>query len=595
MKIKYLLSMAIAAFASLNSFGQTSTISGHVFNDLNNDSLYESGEGLSNIKVWLFDLNESSTKYRVIPVDSVVTDANGLYTFSNIAASDYQVRVMITSMPTTISRAVIDNDSYPNGLTNVMAVNGTSAYNNINFGFGYTSVAPTFTSDRIFQWNSSNTFINTTSQKYNLTPETCNGNPFNPTITWKTDRTSTPGGGYGSNTYPQAYFPGAAQGVDWPGNLKGGINTLDTTFQIDFGGPDYNPVNNDRQTTTIIFSNSVDNVKFSIYDIDHADPQRATGRIDHVKVTGYDGASPGMPVILNPSTAPWNTVSGNTIYGFADYPIWSYSLQYNSQNQDHGTVNVYFQNKIDSIVIEYEEWAPVMLPGNGVNDATPAAAAPDYDWVPRLAPNAPTTRGISIGSIDYSFYCNAAMPVTLVNFATLQNGCNSVLQWQTSFEQNLNSFEIEYSTDGSNFKMISSVKAKDISTGSNYQYPVSSSGVIGYYRLRMTDFDGQFKLSNIVSVNPCNKNTTFSIAPNPINQGENFGITIYSADNNSRQGIIEVFNANGTKILQQSTSISQGNNIVSINSSSMAAGVYLIRLVDGNNNFIGNSQKIIVR
>src|ERR1022692_2043158 len=594
MNLKYILATVLATFFISISFGQSSAISGHVFNDLNNDSLYEAGEGLPNIKVWLFDLKENSIKFRVIPVDSVVTDANGLYTFSNVAASDYQVRVMITSMPTTITRAVVDNDSYPNGLTNVMGVDGSSAYPNINFGFGYTSIAPTFTSDTSFQWNSSNTFINTPTQTYNLASVTCNGTTYNPSITWKTDRTNL----VGTEQFPLASpsaISGPDEGPDWPGNLKGGINTLDTTFTLYFGGDTYNPVNNDRQTTTILFSNSVDNVKFSIYDIDHADPQRATGRIDHVKVTGYDGASPGMPVILNPSTAPWNTVSGNTIYGFADYPIWSYSLQYNSQNQDHGTVNVYFQNKIDSIVIEYEEWAPVMLPGNGVNDATPAAAAPDYDWVPRLAPNAPTTRGISIGSIDYSFYCNAAMPVTLVNFATLQNGCNSVLQWQTSFEQNLNSFEIEYSTDGSNFKMISSVKAKDISTGSNYQYPVSSSGVIGYYRLRMTDFDGQFKLSNIVSVNPCNKNTTFSIAPNPINQGENFGITIYSADNNSRQGIIEVFNANGTKILQQSTSISQGNNIVSINSSSMAAGVYLIRLVDGNNNFIGNSQKIIVR
>jgi hypothetical protein len=595
MKLKYLLSMAIAAFSFLNSFGQTSTISGYVFNDLNNDSLYESGEGLSNIKVWLFDLNESSTKYRVIPVDSVVTDVNGLYTFSNVAATDYQVRVMMASMPPTISRAVVDNDAYPNGLTNVMGVDGSSAYNNINFGFDYASVAPTFTSDRIFQWNSSNTFINTTSQTYNLTPETCNGNPFNPTITWKTDRTNTPGGSYGTNTYPQAYYPGAILGVDFPGNLKGGINPLDTTFQLIFGDNSYTPVNNDRQNTTVIFSNSVDNVKFSIYDIDQADPQRATGRIDHLKVTGYDGATPVMPVILSPSAAPWNTVSGNTIYGFADYPIWSYTLPYNSQNQDHGTVNVYFQNKIDSIVIEYEEWAPVMLAGKGVDDATPAAAAPDYDWVDRLAPNAPTSRGISIGSIDYSFYCNAAMPVSLANFAALQNGCNSVLQWKTSFEQNLNYFGIEYSTDGSNFQTIGSVKASDFLTGSSYLYPVPPSGVIGYYRLRMTDYDGDYKLSNIVSINPCYNNTSWSVAPNPINRGDNLMITIYSADNNSKQSIIEVFDSYGNKILQQSAGLSQGNNMLPLNTSKMASGVYLIRLIDGNNNGIGNSQKIIVR
>ena len=595
MKKKYLLSMIIASIILSNSFGQSSTISGHVFNDQNNDSLYESGEGLSNIKVWLFDLNENSTKFRVVPVDSVVTDANGSYTFSSVKASDYQVRVMIASMPPTITRAVVDHDLYPNGLTNVMGVDGSSSYPNINFGFGFTSVAPAFTSNRVFQWNASNTFINTTSQTYNLTPETCNGNPVNPTITWKTDRTNAPGGGYGTNTYPQAYFPGAIQGVDWPGNLKGGINTLDTTFQLIYGGNGYTSVNNDRQTTTIIFSNSVNNVKFSIYDIDHADPQRATGRIDHVKVTGYDGASPVMPVILSPSAAPWNTVSGNTIYGFADYPILSYTLAYNSQNQDHGTVNVYFQNKIDSIVIEYEEWAPVMLQGKGVSDATPAANAPSYDWVDRLAPNAPTSRGISIGRIDYSFYCQFATPVSLVNFEALQNGCNSSLQWQTSFEQNLDYFGIEYSTDGTNFKSLNSVTAKDLASGSSYQYRVPSSGVIGYYRLKMADYDGNYKLSNVVSINPCNNISTLSVAPNPISQGENIMITLYSPDNNSKRAIIEVFDANGAAILKQNASISQGNNLISINSSNMMSGVYLIRISDGNNIGIGNSQKIIVK
>ena len=594
MNLKYILATVLATFFISISFGQSSTISGHVFNDLNNDSLYEAGEGLPNIKVWLFDLKENSIKFRVIPVDSIVTDANGLYTFSNVAASDYQVRVMITSMPTTITRAVVDNDSYPNGLTNVMGVDGSSAYPNINFGFGYTSIAPAFTSDTSFQWNSSNTFINTPTQTYNLASVTCNGTTYNPTITWKTDRTNL----VGTEQFPLASpsaISGPDEGPDWPGNLKGGINTLDTTFTLYFGGDTYNPVNNDRQTTTILFSNSVDNVKFSIYDIDHADPQRATGRIDHVKVTGYDGASPVIPVILSPSAAPWNTVSGNTIYGFADYPIWNYTLAYNSQNQDHGTVNVYFQKKIDSIVIEYEEWAPVMLPGKGVLDATPAASAPANDWVDRLAPNAPTTRGISIGRIDYSFDCLFLMPVSLINFSALQSGCNSVLQWKTSFEQNLNYFGIEYSSDGTNFQMINSVKAKNIAKGSSYQYPVAPSGVIGYYRLRMTDKDGNYQFSNIVSITPCAQSFTWSVAPNPFNQGDNFTATIYSGTNNTYQGSIEIFDANGNKILNQSTSISQGNNIVPINTSKLTPGVYLIRLVDGNNNLIGNSQKIIVR
>ena len=601
MKQKIFLTAIVTAFVLSISFGQ-STISGYVFNDLNNDSLYEPGEGISNIKVWLFDLNAVAPRYRVIPIDSVVTNASGFYSFIGVLTGNYQVRVMITSMPPTITRAVIDPDPYPNGLTNVTTV-GSSAYPNTNFGYANTAIAPSFTSDRTFRWNASDSFVNTYSQTYPLASEVCGGTTFNPTITWTTDRIITPGAaaGYGTSTFPEANMAAAAApmgGQNWPGNLKGGINTLDSTFVLINGGSSYTTVNNDRITVTIQFSNPVNNVKFSFYDIDHADPQVATGRIDHVNVTGYDLSNPVNPIILSPSAAPWNTVSGNNICGFDDYPIWRYTTAYNSGNEDHGTVNVYFQQRIETIVIQYEEWAPVLIVGKGINDASIPANAPiESSWSPRSGAYAPTWRGISIGSISYSLDCaDIILPVSLQNFEAVQNGCNSTLEWETSYEQNLDNFGIERSTDGVNFQLVGTVQAKNISSGSDYQYPISSTGGVDFYRLKMTGKSGDSQLSNIVSIAPCNnKNITWNIAPNPINQGNNFTITISSGQNIAQQGSLIIFDSNGKKIFQKNTSIGPGDNPVTLSTSMMASGIYLIRLLDANNNAIGDPQKIIVK
>jgi hypothetical protein len=601
MKNKFFLVAILSTILFSISFGQ-STFSGYVFNDLNNDSLYEPGEGISNIKVWLFDLNAVAPRYRVVPIDSVVTSASGLYTFSGIVAGNYQVRVMIASMPATITREVVDPDSYPNGLTNVTA-NGSSVYANINFGYANTAIAPVFTSGRTFKWNANDSFVNTYAQTYPLTSEICGGTTFNPTITWTTDRIITPGAaaGYGASTYPEANSAAAAApmgGQNWPGNLKGGINTLDSTFVLINGGSAYTTVNNDRLTITIQFSNPVINVKFSIYDIDHADPQVATGRIDHVNVTGYDLSNPVNPVILSPSAVPWNTVSGNNICGFADYPVWNYSTAYNSGNEDHGTVNVYFQQRIETIVIQYEEWAPVLIVGEGINDASiPANAPNESSWSPRSGATAPTFRGISFGSINYTFDCaDIILPVSLENFEAVQNGCNSNLEWETSYEQNLDYFGIEHSSDGVNFQVVGSVQAKNIISGSDYQYSISSSGGVDFYRLKMAGKSGSSQLSNIVSISPCNnKNITWNIVPNPINLGNDFTVTISSGQNNAQQGSLIIFDSNGKKIFQKNTNIGPGDNPVTLNTSMMASGIYLIRLLDANNNAIGDPQKIIVK
>lgn len=595
MKKNLLLTWVLCIWLFSISFGQ-STISGRVYNDISGNNSYDPGEELSNVSVWLLDYDAVAPYYRVSPILTASTNASGVYTFSNVSSGNYQVRVMQSAIPSTITRHIFDNDAYPNGLTDLYAVDGSSTYADINFGFAPTSVAPVFSSTRNFNWNSGNNFINQTSQNYNLPSETCGGLTYNPTITWSSDRTNMPGGGYGTNSYPEASNPGSILSQNYPGNNKGGIHPADNTFQLIYGGASYNSINNDRQTTTIQFSNSVIFTKFSIYDIDHADPQVASGRIDHVKVTGYDGATAVMPVLVNPSSAPWNTVSGNNICGLADYPLNGYTTPFNSQNEDHGTINVYFVSKIDKIVIEYEEWAPVMLPGKGINDATPPGLATnEASWSLREAPNAPTGRGVFIGSIDYTFDCITVLPVSLEKFEAIKNGCDVMLSWQTAHEQNLDHFEIEYAADGTNFTTLNKVNAKNISSGSHYRYAVAEIAEKAFYRIKMVDKDGRHQFSNVISVTNCLNDNCWKIAPNPVNKGAEFIATVYLKDNKNKQLSLLMYDANGNKIFQKKQHCNQGENTISVNTNKLTAGIYLVELLDGNNKRIDILRKIIVK
>lgn len=585
-----LLFFLLISLVSKTGFSQSSIV-GKIYNDINNNLLYDTGEELPGIKVWLFEYSSVAPYYRVQPIIEVFTDGSGDYSFAGLAAGNYQVRVGVSSLPATLCRAVADNDSYPNGLTDLNGVNGTSAYTQVNFGFASNLSTPSFSSARTFKWNTTNTFAGgQLSNSFNLTPEMCNILTYNPVITWTTSKSCAPGvaNGFGSEQFPQAGTNGLF-GNNWPGNSKGGIDPSDTTFQIDMGGNIcYNPVNNDRQTTTISFDNPVKNVKFSIYDIDHADPQRFSGRIDHVTITGYLGSIPVMPVIINPSAAPWNTISGNTVTGFIDYPITTYTAAYNSGNADHATVNVYFQTTITSIVVDYEEYSPFLLLGKGILDGTPPVSANNESfWGNRL----PTVRGIGIGSIGYTFDCQYILPLTLLSYNVSENNCFPVLKWSVANSVNFKQFEVERSSDGYVFKPIATIPQQTYNTQYQFtdQLPINGNN---YYRLRFRDNDGRNSMGPVAYLNlSCRQQKMISINPNPVT-GKS--MEMYIQGYNKGNYTIQLFNVNMQKVYLSPVSVSEQGIGHAVVPATWASGIYFLALKDYQG-ITGKMQKIVIQ
>jgi len=93
----------------------------------------------------------------------------------------------------------------------------------------------------------------------------------------------------------------------------------------------------------------------------------------------------------------------------------------------------------------------------------------------------------------------AAVPV-LADFRVTASECNAMLNWQTVANSAVDSFEVEYGTDGSQFSKVGSVAGKPVPAGSVYEYVRDQGNGRGYYRLKILEKAGKYTYSKIISV-----------------------------------------------------------------------------------------------
>lgn len=167
------------------------------------------------------------------------------------------------------------------------------------------------------------------------------------------------------------------------------------------------------------------------------------------------------------------------------------------------------------------------------------------------------------------FFPGGSLPITLSDFSAAKTNCMANLSWKTETEINSLKFEIEQSVDGINYVKIGSVNATGYA-GQVYQYNYPlKPGVDNYFRLKMFTRDGDFKYSEIRSLN-CGKGTgVILITPNPVK--DRFLISGMELGKN----MISVFAANGQMVY--STYMAQ--TVGSVNIGHLASGMYSVKIV----------------
>jgi uncharacterized protein (DUF1501 family) len=144
------------------------------------------------------------------------------------------------------------------------------------------------------------------------------------------------------------------------------------------------------------------------------------------------------------------------------------------------------------------------------------------DWFCVPASDIPTIMMGSFNTIPVlrpEAICTRPLPVHLMLFAGRLNALQQgALQWRTADEVNFSHFEIEHSTNGSDFIFVSKVNGIN-SNGriSNYSYLHTRLAVgNNFYRLKLVDKDGTYRYSETVIIKLEQQPDVLTVFPNPV-------------------------------------------------------------------------------
>jgi hypothetical protein len=209
------------------------------------------------------------------------------------------------------------------------------------------------------------------------------------------------------------------------------------------------------------------------------------------------------------------------------------------------------------------------------NDETPISGATnvggdvyEFAGVTAIANNLRFT----IGTINSS---STPLPIELLYFNAIVTDQKMVrLDWQTASESSNDFFTIERSTNGMNWEFLKSIKGAGNSSAL-LTYSATDSlpySGISYYRLKQTDFDGQFSYSQMREVNMnAWSQSTVQIYPNP---SDDQIIVEGSADELSQ---ISIYNALGKEVTTMMIITNISAEKVQIGLSKLNSGMYFLK------------------
>jgi hypothetical protein len=169
------------------------------------------------------------------------------------------------------------------------------------------------------------------------------------------------------------------------------------------------------------------------------------------------------------------------------------------------------------------------------------------------------------------------IPLELESFAGQSYDCKALLNWKTGIEQNVKNIEIQRSEDGNVFNKVGELSPK----GSDSKYSFITTNISdAFFRLKINDFDGYYKYSNIINIKSnCNK-ATYQLMPNPTSNS----IKITGLKDNDKVLVLDML---GKKVLI--FNFSYNNNKFDIQK--LVPGMYIIQIV--NNGMIKSNTKLI--
>jgi hypothetical protein len=226
------------------------------------------------------------------------------------------------------------------------------------------------------------------------------------------------------------------------------------------------------------------------------------------------------------------------------------------------------------VTFTYANYAPVTTT---VMDATSNWEIPKtmrlYFWTSgsnySRAVDLQSMRFISNGPI-----LTALLPLNFISVSAQRNGSTEQVSWSTDHELNTGAFQVERSSDGLSFVSIGSVQSRNQPGTQSYNFADASPlDGTSYYRIRITDKDGKYLYSSIVTAG--GKQVKFSLFPNPAQSSLEIQYPAIA-----ETGSLEIISAGGSKL--KSVPLKAGATSTLLDVRFLHPGFYLLRFSNGS-------------
>lgn len=186
---------------------------------------------------------------------------------------------------------------------------------------------------------------------------------------------------------------------------------------------------------------------------------------------------------------------------------------------------------------------------------------------------------VALGGTVVEVTTNSTLPVRITNFNAVRRNGQVDISWRTTYEAGLKEFQLEYSLDGRNYQLVSSIAAVNNANGSTYLYKHAlAAGSVVYYRLKVYNADGSFEFSPVLTIQ-LDKQLSGAVIPSLV-KNNRLVFTLYEP-----YTMVRVISPGGTVLLSRNVEGMIGVNDITL--PSLPAGTYIVQFTGKSKPFSG--------
>lgn len=177
------------------------------------------------------------------------------------------------------------------------------------------------------------------------------------------------------------------------------------------------------------------------------------------------------------------------------------------------------------------------------------------------------------------------LPATfLKNSVSYQKGAG-IVSWSTTAEINVAAFEVQRSTDGSNFTALGKLTPNN-NPANVYDYVFEDAQPVkgvNYYRIAVLDIDGKTQYSPVLKITTGNGKLQLNKMMQQPNQ-----LVLELQSNETQTAELQILNSTGALVYKQTKRMEAGAITLNIATAGLSKGVYYLRLVS-------NKQETVIK